>query len=233
LGGAAISQAVEVIRKRLTWNVFIAHADAYLCINSWTANQSWFNFARIFSLQRVIDQKPNGTYLIPFFSGRVTSGHWNLIVIEKRRHCCEGWYVDSLGRAIEDTELQNKLRQAFLPGRGRFIWHFPTSLEQSECECGPRTIVAMHLIDKHIANGKSTAEAITEASLSKFSAEVYDSAEIRLEAALLLESYTGSSSTRLRRQGTREPRADRQKRRRIRSGKGKSDFVEAEVIDLA
>ena len=103
LAGAAISQAVEVIRARLTWNVFVAHADAYLSINSWSPNQSWSTFARIFSSQRVLDEKLNGTYIIPYFSGREASGHWHLIIIEKRRHFCEGWHVDSLGKSLENT----------------------------------------------------------------------------------------------------------------------------------
>lgn len=229
--GAAISQAVEVIRARLTWNLFVAHADAYLNINSWSSNQPWSNFARIFTSQRVIDQKPNGTYIIPFFSGREASGHWHLIVIEKRRHFCEGWHVDSLGKTLDNTDLQSKLRQAFLPGRGRFVWNFPSSVVQTECECGPRTILAMHLIDRHVANGFSTGEAVTEATLSTLAADSYDSAEIRLEAALLLDSYTGRSSTRLRRPSAGS--ISQSKRRRIQSGEDINSNAEVDIIDLA
>jgi len=231
LSGAAISQAVAVIRTRLTWNVFVAHADAYLNINSWSSNQPWSNFARIFTSQRVLDQKPNGTYIIPFFSGREASGHWHLIVIEKRRHFCEGWHVDSLGKTLDNADLQSKLRQAFLPGRGRFVWNFPSSVMQTECECGPRTIIAMHLIDKHIASGLSTEEAVTEATLSNIAADSYDSAEIRLEAALLLDSYTGRSNARLRRPSLRP--TGQSKRRRIQSGEGFNINAAADIIDLA
>jgi len=34
LSGGAMSHAVKVLRERLTWNVFIAHADAHMNINN-------------------------------------------------------------------------------------------------------------------------------------------------------------------------------------------------------
>ena len=226
LSGGAISHAVKVLRERLTWNVFIAHADAHMNINNWTPNQTWSTFGRIFTSQRVIEQKPNGIYLIPFFSGRETSGHWHLIVIEKRRHFCEGWHIDSLGRGTEDRALQDKLQQAFLPGRGRFVWHFPDSTSQTECECGPRTIVAMDRIDKNIAMGRTTAIAIDEALLSHISEGEYNNKAIRLEAALLLETQVRNSNPRLRRPAVREPA---QKKRRIRG----TVKATPEVIELS
>ena len=228
LSGGAISYAVAVLRARLTWNIFIAHADAYISINNWTSNQSWASFGRIFTSQRVLDQKPNGIYLIPFFSGKENSGHWHLIVIEKRRHFCEGWHIDSLGKSSEDKTLEDKLQQAFLPGRGTFVWHYPQSTIQKECECGPRTIVAMDRIDKNIAMGHTIANAISEASLEHISEEGYDSKSVRMEAALLLESHVSVSIPRLRRSSPNDPQQPTQKKRRIR---GKIRAI-ATAIDL-
>ena len=228
LPGGAISHAVEVLRARLTWNIFIAHADAYININNWTPNQSWATFGRIFTSQRVLDRKPNGIYLIPFFSGNENSGHWHLIAIEKRRHFCEGWHIDSLGKGSEDLALQDKLQQAFLPGRGRFVWHHPRATQQTECECGPRMIVAMDRIDKNIATGHTTAQAISEALLSHISVEAYDSKSIRLEAALLLETHVRNSTPRLDRPVPTDLDQPAQKRRRIRK-KGNSTTT---VVDL-
>jgi len=213
LSGGAISHAVNVIRERLTWNVFIAHADAYMSINNWTPNQSWSNFGRIFTSQRVLDQKPNGIYLIPYFSGKETSGHWHLIVIEKRRHFCEGWHIDSLGSGTEDRALQDKLQQAFLPGRGQFRWNHPKATPQTECECGPRTIVAMDRIDKNMAMGRTTEIAVAEALLSHIPEESYNNKTLRLEAALLLETHVRESNPRLRRP---TPCGSEQKKRRMK-----------------
>ena len=90
----------------------------------------------------------------------------------------------------------------------------------------------MHIVDKHIAGGYSTAEAITEASLSRISTDLYDSTEIRLEAALLLESYTGQSGSRLRRSTTSESRTGQQKRQRLLTKERQNPMPEADVIDL-
>ena len=229
LSGGAISHAVKVLRERLTWNVFIAHADAYISINNWLPNQPWSIFGRIFTSQRVLEQKPNGIYLIPFFSGKENSGHWHLIVIEKRRHFCEGWHIDSLGKGTEDRALQDKLQQAFLPGRGRFVWNYPTSTQQSECECGPRTIVAMDRIDKNIRLGRTMTEAISEALLSHITEEEYDSKSIRLEAALLLETHVSDSNPRLRRPAPIDPSEPDQKKRRIR----RKVKLATKVVDLS
>jgi len=199
LGGAAIKKAVEVIRNRHTFNVFIAHPDAYLTIEAWEINFGWSNFAKIFSSQRVLDQKPMGVYMIPLFSGSNNKGHWNTLVIEKRRNCCQAWLIDSLGSSELDRNLKNKIRRAFLPGRGRFIWTDHTSRCQTECECGPRTILALHMTESIIAAGGTTARAVEEASLLHLEPSDYRAQSIRLEAALLVEEHHPNMVSRLRR----------------------------------
>jgi len=198
LGGEAIRRAVEVIRSRLTWGIYVAHAEAYREIQKWNPNQQWATFARMFSSQRVIDEKPHGIYIIPYFSGNQLSGHWHVIVIEKRRNVYTGWHIDSLGNNLEDRNLNNKLEKAFLPGRGRFIWKTQASREQSECECGPRAILAMASIDSSIAEGAETEDAVRRASMQQSEIE-YSAAAVRLKAALLIESHDSSMRHRLRR----------------------------------
>ena len=205
LGGEAIRRAVEVIRSKLTWGVYVAHAEAYREIQKWNPHQPWATFARMFSSQRVIDEKPHGVYIIPYFSGKQQSGHWHVIVIEKRRNVYTGWHLDSLGTTLEDRHLNNQLEKAFLPGRGRFIWKLQAAREQSECECGPRTIVAMASIDSSIAAGIGTEDAIRKASLQHITECQYSAAATRLEAALLIESHDPSMRHRLRRPRSSTP----------------------------
>ena len=192
LSGQAIKQAVEVIRDRHTPNVFIAHSDAYLTIESWDIRLGWNNFARIFTSQRVLDEKPMGIYMIPMFTGSTSSGHWSTIVIEKRRNCCQGWVIDSLGSSDLNRQLKEKIRRAFLPGRGRFIWTDLISRSQTECECGPRTILALHLSASIIAAGGTTARAVEEASLIHIEVTEYKAHLVRLEAALLVDEHDPS-----------------------------------------
>jgi len=51
------------------------HSDAYLAIQSWNPNQDWQLFARVFSSQRVINEKPMGVYVQPLFTGNNAKGH--------------------------------------------------------------------------------------------------------------------------------------------------------------
>jgi len=234
LGGAAIKKAVEVIRNRQTFNVFIAHPDAYLTIEAWEINFGWGNFARIFSSQRVLDQKPMGVYMIPLFSGNDNKGHWNTLVIEKRRNCCQAWLIDSLGSSELDLNLKEKIRRAFLPGRGRFIWTDNTSRCQTECECGPRTILALHMTESVIAAGGTTARAVEEASLMHIESSNYRAQSIRLEAALLVDEHHPNMVSRLRRNIDRPAetgeRGNGRKRRR-RGRKQETPRQDAITID--
>jgi len=234
LSGQAIKHAVEVIRDRHTPNVYIAHSDAYLTIESWEINLGWSNFARIFSSQRVLDQKPMGIYMIPMFTGSNNSGHWNTIVIEKRRNCCQGWVIDSLGSSELNRQLKEKIHRAFLPGRGRFIWTTHTSRNQTECECGPRTILALHLSASIIADGGTTERAVEEASLLHIETTEYKADLVRLEAALLVDEHRPSMVSRLRRSIVRiaEPGDSvRSKKRRKRGSKEKRTRQETVTIE--
>jgi len=227
LGGSAINKAVEVIRARGTANIFIAHADCYLTIRNWRPQQQWQEFARIFSSQRVIDEKPLGLYILPIFSGDNNQGHWHIIVIERRSNCCQGWHIDSLGVASDQRTIQDILHKAFLPGRGRFIWTEHRSRPQTECECGPRSILAMHTVVTAVANGKSSEIAVAEASFFQQAGDSYCSKSVRLEAALLVDEHTPTMHTRLRRRNRPSSTSEnnlesRLKKRRIRRSKGRT-----------
>jgi len=222
LGGGPMSRAIEVIRARLSPSVFIAHADAYLAIQAWHPRQGWSVFARIFSVQRVINEKPNGTYIIPFFVGNDSAGHWITIVINKRRYQCEAWHIDSLGSTQGNRDIKSKIQQAFLPGRGQFIWKDHISKQQTECECGPRTITAIHTVERSINRGLSAEAAVQEASFLHTSNDNYDARAVRLEAALLVDQYTPSMNLSGRnRRRNREPtavnenKANAKKKRRL------------------
>ena len=224
LGGGAINNAVDVIRARSNSNVFIAHADCYLSIKNWRIQQQWEEFGRIFSSQQVIDEKPLGTYIIPFFSGDNNRGHWHVIIVAKHRNCCQGWHIDSLGSATDQKELEGIIHKAFLPGRGRFIWYEHISTPQTECECGPRSILAIHSVEAAIAAGKSVEVAVEEASFLGISRENYSSSSVRLEAALLVDEHIPSMRTRLRRRNRTSDIGinnfeHRIKKRRIRGSK--------------
>jgi len=90
----------------------------------------------------------------------------------------------------------------------------------------------MHMMDRCIAKGQSMAVAVTDASLQRVAKDAYNSAEIRLEAALLLDTYAGQTNTRLQRLTAREPRQGMNKKRRIRSKKDHSR-ESAVVVDLS
>jgi len=159
----------------------------YLSIKSWEANHGWQNFSKIFTSQRVIDEKPMGVYMIPIFTGDDARGHWYTIIIEKRRNCSQGWIVDSLGNSNPDKNLLEKIPRAFLPGRGRFLWTAHESRMQTECECGPRTILTLHTIDLAIAAGHTMERAVRVASFLHIGAMAYNAKAERLEAALLVD----------------------------------------------
>ena len=201
LKGSAIAKAVDVIRARLNlnMNIFVAHADAYLVIQSWEPRQGWGGIAKIFTSQRALDEKPMGTYIIPIFSGSTSSGHWHVVVIEKMRNCCQGWQIDSLGATADNRIMKEQLRKAFLPGRGRFIWTDHFSRVQTECECGPRSVLTMHTVESMVADGKTTKLAVTEASMRHINTETYSADAVRLEAALLIDEHRPHMRTRLRR----------------------------------
>jgi len=96
--------------------------------------------------------------------------------------------------------LTNKIENAFLPGRGRFIWtpqH--SSRVQSECECDPRSILVMYSMGTMVTTGKSIEDTVIEASLMLVEANQYSADAIRLEAALLIDAYKPCMTIRLRR----------------------------------
>ena len=242
LGGGPMSRAIEVIRARLNLSVFIAHADAYLAIQAWHPSQGWNVFAKIFSAQRVINEKPNGTYIIPLFIGDDSAGHWITIVVDKRRYSCEAWHIDSLGSTQGNRNIKSKIQQAFLPGRGQFVWRNHTSRQQTECECGPRTIATIHTVERCINGGLSSEAAVQEASFLHIGIGNYDAKTVRLEAALLVDQYnptmnlSGRNRRRNRESTTLNATKTRAKKKRRTAAKNISKESQEEnqerIIDL-
>jgi len=73
------------------------------------------------------------------------------------------WFIETRTRG---STFKRQAWKSLLPGRGRFIWYRNLALSrQSECECGPRIIASMDIIDTSITAGTSAEDAISKASL--------------------------------------------------------------------
>ena len=166
LYGNHMSKAIDVLRSRKTQKLFIASAEAAPQISNWNLQGDWREFARMFFSYEVIHHKPNGTYLIPLFTGQASSGHWYLCVIQKigRRHT-KAWCLDSLGNANMCDNTANKIKAAFSPGRGIFEWVPQNCRTQQEVECGHRTILAMKIIQEGLDRSTPLEVCIQHATL--------------------------------------------------------------------
>jgi len=194
--GIEMTKAIEVIRAFKTPNLFIASAEATNQINSWCLNEDWTRFARIFGSRQLINRKLNGTYLIPMFSGDTTSGHWFLCVIRKlRQRSMQAWCVDSLGKGNVNPTVRTKIETAFAPGRAKLTWQHCHCRCQEELECGPRTVLAMWIIQQNLANEVTIEESIQKATLQHAPYHSYSPAMIREKVAFLVNNFTPSMIT--------------------------------------
>ena len=191
LYGATMMQAVEVLRYHKTPNVYFASAEASNHIEAWRMNQPWKLFAKMFGNKDILENKLNGTYLFPIFSGASNGGHWSLCIIKKLGHRdIKGRHMDSLGSSALDENISRKIECAFAPaGRGRFIWIPCTSRRQEELECGPRTILAMEKIHEGINGNINIDDCIQSASLINTSRHTMTPAKIREKIAYLVNEF--------------------------------------------
>jgi len=193
--GNTLLMAIEVIRDKYEGdNVFVACPEAAQIIMSWNPNEGWLRFARIFYSTRVCHRNPNGLYIIPVFSGEMTSGHWSVIAIHKVRRRRVAVTLDSLGRGSLNSPIINLISQAFQPNRGRVQWSNPACRNQTGVECGARTIWAMHSLAKAHHEKVEFEESIRRATL--WSPTEYDQMDIRRNAANLVQEYRDHMKSR-------------------------------------
>ena len=75
------------------------------------------------------------------------------------------------------------------------VWHNPHSLVQTECECGPRTIISIWKVCKAIRNKVSITSCISEATWSHVTEEDYDSTTVRTAVADLINGHHSPAMT--------------------------------------
>jgi len=192
--GIEMTKAIEALRSFVTPDLYIASAEAANQIASWRLNQNWTSFARIFSSRSLIDNKLNGTYLIPMFSGDTSSGHWFLIGVRKLGlRNMKAWCVDSLGtRGSINVNVALKIETAFAPGRAKLARQACQCRCQEELECDPRTVLAMRIIQQNLANAVPIEECIQIATMQHAPYHGYTPATIREKVAYLVNRFMPS-----------------------------------------
>jgi len=194
--GIEMTKAIEILRSFKTPNLYIASAEATNQISTWRLNQDWASFARMFNSRQVLDNKLNGTYLIPLFSGDTTSGHWSLCVVRKLgQRNMKAWCVDSLGRGNINANIASKIENAFAPGRAKLTWQECSCRCQEELECGPRTVLAMWIIQQNLTNEVSIEESINKATLQHAPYHSYTPTIIREKIAYFVNKFVPSMAT--------------------------------------
>jgi len=185
-------------------------------IGAWQTNQQWKFFAKIFGNRTVVENKLNGTYFIPIFSGAETGGHWSLCIIHKfRSRLVKGWCLDFLGSTHLENYIARKIECEFMPGRGTFTWKPCSCRLQEELECGPRTIFAMHSIQQSLSQNLPIDDCISIATLMDESRHILTPERIREKVAHLINKFHPDMVTPLirirsgRRQGNEIRRQDR------------------------
>jgi len=94
-----------------------------------------------------------------------------------------------------EDALAHKIKNAFAPDRGRFMWiPCPCKLKE-ELECGPRTILAMWKIQQGIYDNLSIVDCIRRATLIGEPPNLYISTKIREKIAQFVNRLTSSMVT--------------------------------------
>jgi len=234
----AVTMTVEVLRHTYqNHDIFIANGLANVTIENWNQTLGWERFGRIFGTRRATFTKPNGTYLIPIFSGGIDAGHWHLVVVHKTGRFHRGWIIDSLGKGKVDTTISPKIKSAFTTNRGRLEWTTPSSRRQVEYECGPRTLKGIIDICKGLAEEVSIETCIQRATLTESAtAQSYNSGNIRREVLNLARSHNQNMRAEritFRQQGTRISAGRSRKRKRAPKRKIEKPAVAPEIIILS
>jgi len=213
LSGDGMMKAVEILRSYKIPGLYIASSEASNQITSWNLTQTWTQFATIFGSRDLYDNKPNGTYLIPVFSGGTGTGHWHLCVVEKiRRRYMRAWCINSLGRGNVNNAVNRKIEKAFAPGRATLKWEPCECRSQEELECGPRTILAMKIIKEGMEKNLPIEDSVKLATLWHHPFHQHTPAMVRENIAHFINNFTPSMITpplRFRRRNSTNNRSDR------------------------
>jgi len=221
LPGEGMMKAVEVIRSFKIPNLYIATAEASNQVAAWQLNQGWTQFAKMFRSRDLLDNKPNGTYLIPMYSGGTGMGHWYLLIVKKlRRRFVRAWCMDSMGKGHVNRSIRQKIEGAFAPGRTTLIWEECETRSQEELECGPRTILAMKIIKEGIEKSLPFETSIQKAALWQHPYNQHTPIMVREEIAHFINQYTPAMITQ-----SIHPRRRRIDRRPPTQLQGNSEIV--------
>ena len=234
MSSRAMHRAVVNIRLKAPVNTYVAVPAASSIILSLAEGHSWEDFAMIFRSITVSNTKPNGTYLIPIFSGEDTRGHWSLVVVNKAFKSRKMWIIDSLGSG--DKLVTAAIKKAFSIGRLKCRIMENDVRRQTEVECGPRTVIGMVSICDQLRLGAEIEVAIRAGGLDTRLPNGYDSENIRRKAAeWVLETENSKRQHEERDVLFRRYRSRGRKRKLERGGdgatKGKREKVECITID--
>jgi len=196
LSGDGMMKAIEILRSYKTPNLFIASAEASNQITAWSLTQTWTQFAKIFGSRDLYDNKPNGIYMIPMYSGGTGMGHWYLYVVHKiRRRFMKAWCLDSMGKGNIRNNMTQKISQAFAPGRATLQWETCECRHQEELECGPRTVLAMKIIKEGIERNIPVEDCVKKATLWQHPYQAHSPAMVREDIAYFINEFNPSMIT--------------------------------------
>jgi len=177
-----MDRAISKIRTEAPNDVFIGVTSSTQYIDNCKHDVPWEDFAIIFRSKTVIQTKPHGIYLIPFFTGPDMSRHWSLIVVSKRFKVRKMWVIDSLGRGNAENRIVRRVRKTFSTRNIKCKWMGVESVRQPESECGPRMIMDMVSICQATTRSGSTIEeaiAISSGSNGTSGRSRFDSDTVR------------------------------------------------------
>jgi len=132
----SLDRAIKNIRMHAPNNVFIANTGISTILQTWQPTHGWRILASHFRSIQVSNKKPHGTYIMPLFSGAVTSGHWSMTVIWKQKRMCKGWILDSMGKGDIHSAIAKILKKVFGKAKTRCRWQEVECRQQQEVECG-------------------------------------------------------------------------------------------------
>ena len=237
ISSMAIRRAIEVFRHENRHEHFFANPEAGSILEAWTPSQGWRRAARIFSSNRVICHKPDGTYFIPIFEGRDTTGHWFVTIIRKQGRHRRGYVMDSLGSTNLNSPILRKIRDLFKSAESSFAWKSISCFPQTEVECGPRTIMHIAQLIEETGRNNIFEECLLAASLKTIATESYSAARVRQSAATIIgkyESHMWTYPVRVgRNQGNDEEREGRKRTKRKKRRKKNKSVSESNVIEIS
>lgn len=127
--------------------VYFASSGASDVLRMLTPTEGLPKFSKCFRNTTAQNCKPNRFYLILLYEAEgLTMGHWTLAAVLKKEHTLSGWYSNYLGFGDTNTSTFEKNQKCFTSPSDTFKWHPCNSTPQTEVECSPRTLLAMHSI---------------------------------------------------------------------------------------